>query len=157
MKALSLWQPYATLISLGLKAVETRGWRMDYRGPLVICSTTGKSRGERAVYDWLRMKQHQNSDACRIMRALASAGIESLKDLPLGKALCVVEVVDCLPTGMALNAPWLTKDERAFGDYSPGRYAILTVNCKRFVEPFSIRGKQKLFDIELPDWIEYVA
>jgi len=92
MKAISLWQPWATLIALGLKTVETRSWRMDYRGPLVICSTTGKSQ-----------------------------------------------------------------NERAFGDYSSGRYAILTTNCRRFAEPFPVKGKQKLFEVELPKRLEYAV
>jgi hypothetical protein len=36
MKALSLWQPWATLIALKKKQIETRSWRTTYRGPLAI-------------------------------------------------------------------------------------------------------------------------
>lgn len=36
MKTLSLWQPFAQAISLGIKKHETRGWKTDYRGPLAI-------------------------------------------------------------------------------------------------------------------------
>src|ERR1700694_3122793 len=36
MKALSLWQPWASLIAMGLKEFETRHWATSYRGPLVI-------------------------------------------------------------------------------------------------------------------------
>lgn len=38
IKALSLWQPWASLIAIGAKKIETRGWSTKYRGPLVICS-----------------------------------------------------------------------------------------------------------------------
>jgi hypothetical protein len=36
MKALSLWQPWATLVSIGAKRIETRSWPTKYRGPLAI-------------------------------------------------------------------------------------------------------------------------
>lgn len=36
MKALTLWQPWASLIAVGAKTIETRGWATNYRGPLAI-------------------------------------------------------------------------------------------------------------------------
>lgn len=36
MKALSLRQPWASLIADGRKTIETRAWRTRYRGPLAI-------------------------------------------------------------------------------------------------------------------------
>lgn len=36
MKALTLWQPWASLIAIGAKTIETRGWSTSYRGPLAI-------------------------------------------------------------------------------------------------------------------------
>lgn len=39
MKALSLHQPWASLIAQGKKTIETRRWATSYRGPLLICSS----------------------------------------------------------------------------------------------------------------------
>lgn len=39
MKAISLWQPWASLIAGGHKAIETRSWTTTYRGPLAIHAT----------------------------------------------------------------------------------------------------------------------
>ena len=39
MRAVSLWQPWASLIADGRKKVETRHWPMHYRGPLAIHAT----------------------------------------------------------------------------------------------------------------------
>lgn len=39
MKALSLWQPWASLIAVGHKTIETRSWTTSYRGPLAITAT----------------------------------------------------------------------------------------------------------------------
>lgn len=36
MKALTLYQPWATLVALGVKTIETRSWATKYRGPLAI-------------------------------------------------------------------------------------------------------------------------
>ena len=36
MKALTVWQPWASLIALGVKTIETRSWHTSYRGPLAI-------------------------------------------------------------------------------------------------------------------------
>jgi len=44
MKALSIKQPYATLIANGIKTLEVRCWRTNYRGPLVIVSSKQPDR-----------------------------------------------------------------------------------------------------------------
>ena len=36
MKALTIRQPWASLIAAGVKTIETRSWRTSYRGPLAI-------------------------------------------------------------------------------------------------------------------------
>jgi ASCH domain len=38
MKALSVRQPWASLIASGKKTIEVRSWRTHYRGPLLICA-----------------------------------------------------------------------------------------------------------------------
>lgn len=39
MKALSVKQPWASMIASGEKTIETRLWRTDYRGELLIVSS----------------------------------------------------------------------------------------------------------------------
>jgi hypothetical protein len=36
MKVLTLAQPWATLVAIGAKKIETRSWPTNYRGPLAI-------------------------------------------------------------------------------------------------------------------------
>ena len=38
MKAITIWQPYASAIAVGLKHYETRSWPTKHRGPLAIHS-----------------------------------------------------------------------------------------------------------------------
>lgn len=41
MKGLSLTQPWATLVAIGAKRIETRIWATSYRGPLAIHAAKG--------------------------------------------------------------------------------------------------------------------
>jgi hypothetical protein len=36
IKCISLWQPWASLVAVGAKRIETRGWATAYRGRLGI-------------------------------------------------------------------------------------------------------------------------
>lgn len=38
-KAISLKQPWANLVCQGKKTIETRKWKTNYRGEIVICSS----------------------------------------------------------------------------------------------------------------------
>ena len=45
MKALSISPYYAMGIVLGVKSIECRTWKTDYRGDLLICATNKKMHG----------------------------------------------------------------------------------------------------------------
>lgn len=47
MKALTLWQPWASLVARGEKTIETRSWPTDYRGPLAIHAAARPMRDAR--------------------------------------------------------------------------------------------------------------
>ena len=53
MKALTLTQPYATLVALGAKQIETRGRGFSHRGPLAIHAGLGPGYfgSEAALWD----------------------------------------------------------------------------------------------------------
>lgn len=155
MKALSLWQPWATLIAIGAKMIETRGWCTSYRGPLVIHAAKRPDEAkalEAAIYR-LRPSDRDGIRAYPIgsfnYHAITSlyqfhhvqiGGM--IPKLPLGVALCVVDLVDCVRTE---EVGGLTLQERAFGDYSRGRYAWKLANLRRFEKPVPMRGAQGLF------------
>ena len=44
MKALTMTQPWATLVALGENTIETRSWSTSYRGPLAIHSARAAQR-----------------------------------------------------------------------------------------------------------------
>jgi len=44
MKVLTLHQPWASLVTCGVKSIETRSWSTEYRGPLAIHAAARKPR-----------------------------------------------------------------------------------------------------------------
>ena len=51
LKALSVKQPWAWLISAGVKTIETRTWATEYRGDLLIVSSKGIDRHAAKRFD----------------------------------------------------------------------------------------------------------
>lgn len=71
MKALSLKQPWANLIASGKKTIETRKWKTNYRGDLIICSSknpniypAGYAICVVELYDCQPMAKKDEKDAC---------------------------------------------------------------------------------------------
>lgn len=90
MKALTVCQPFAERIRLGLKPIENRTWSTSYRGQLAIHA--GKSRS------WL-----QPGDDRRY------------PGMVFGAVVCLVELYDCVDY---LNLPRELEDhEDAFGPF----------------------------------------
>lgn len=73
---------------------------------------------------------------------LLNAGYPTVEDLPLGAVLCTVDLTDCTSTNKPL---YLSRQERAFGDFSPDRFAWTLEDVERFAEPIPARGGQGLW------------
>jgi hypothetical protein len=141
MKALTLWQPWASLVAIGAKKVETRCWFTKHRGPLAIHSA------QIIPYKFLGKSRHSAEFKLFLERALPG-GIPLKHDtrLPLGKVLCIVNLVAVEPiTPMLVHD--LTPQERAFGNYEEhGRYAWFLEVVGRFEEPIPARGNRLLWN-----------
>lgn len=133
VRALTLTQPWATLVAIGAKKIETRSWHTFYRGPLVI-------HASKTFPAW--------AIACTVREPFRSALGVSWRELPLGAALAVCRMVSCMPTELRNNIP---EPEHSFGDFAPGRAAWLLDDVHRFPEPLSMRGMQGLWWAEIPD------
>lgn len=120
MRALSIWQPWASLIRDGRKTIETRSWEMLYRGPLAIHATmyVEKYACEEFGYDW--------------------------RTIPRGAVLCIVGVQGCVRFPHPLAKP----DE--YGDFTAGRYGMLMTMLEKFAAPIPAKGRQGLWNWERP-------
>ncbi len=146
IKALSLWEPWASLMRCGAKTIETRSWYTAYRGPLLICAALQWTREQDEVLAWPSI-QH----AFRHAHANWIGPRYSVASMCLGKAVCIVDLQDCLHSELLRVDP-AYEAEIAFGDFSDGRYGWVT-NNRRVLDPFPVRGQQGLFEVNVPDSI----
>lgn len=149
MKALTLTQPWATLIALGAKTIETRSWATAYRGPLAIHAAKGLGPvgGVNGLDELICSYPFWDP--------LYDAGVARTEDLPLGAIVAVCNLIACYPTcgdGCYRDPDRrvvvrVLGQERAFGDYSPGRFAWLLAGIRALPEPIPCRGALGLWDI----------
>lgn len=138
MKAISLWEPWATAMAAGLKQNETRGWDTRYRGDLVICAAKRRMDTEGILLYHDRIKPLTDPE-CRV-------------HLPYGCAVAVVELYDCVRseefgrTGKRL----LTEMEEALGNYAPLRWVWMTRNLRPILPAVPVLGRQGFFQVPYP-------
>ena len=134
MRVVTLHQFWATLMALALKKNETRGRRINYRGPLAI-------HAAKTIPDYVKDEWKRNG---RARTVLSEHGYPTLESLPRGVILAVVNLIDCLPTSDRQIFDWSRTrhhlprpdtDEYLFGNYQPGRWAWITEDCEMLQEP----------------------
>lgn len=138
--AISLWEPYATAMRLGIKTIETRNKPTSYRGPLAIAATKSSP-------GLLNLPIPATTKAA-LMKEVRDRNLSARYEF--GCVQCVVMLTDCLRTDLAvLTASEL---EKTFGDYSPNRYAWVTDPDCLFTLPSSVpaRGGQFIWHWEVP-------
>jgi len=66
IKAISIKEPWADKIAYGDKTIETRTWKTDYRGPILICSSklpsTRNSGKALAIAQLVEIRHMQEGD-----------------------------------------------------------------------------------------------
>lgn len=135
MKAISLHQPWASSITLGLKKYETRSLPTKYRGSLLICSAKFKSHNTKSVYAHLKDKYFKSS-------------LISFESLPYGSAIAVVDITDCIK----INESFIQSQpetEIDCGGWAIGRYAWKLENIRRVIPVIGVKGKQGFFNLEV--------
>lgn len=140
MRCLSICQPWATLVILGVKRFETRSWSTRHRGPLAI-------HASKTFRDEARLLFEQEPFRTELLKA----GFRSSADLPRGMILGTVELIACLGTADLVTRGLIDAREAAFGDYSAGRYAFELRAPKPLQTPLRWSGQLNLFEIPDPD------
>lgn len=130
MKAISLWQPWASAIPLGLKSIETRHWSTRHRGEIAI----------HAAKRW--------TPEIREFAAVEHALGRLPKRLPLGAIVAVATLVDVKSTE-ELGATRLDAVERLYGNYAFGRYGWMLADVRPLTEPVGCVGRQSLWTLDV--------
>jgi len=165
MRALTLRQPWATLVVLGEKGIETRGFRP------VTALAVGQWFGVHASQAPVDMRA---TVALRTFeRALARHGFNQWAELPRGALLGFAQYAGAARTEELLRARDLTDrgdqvrqalrgwpvplsyQEQCFGDYGADRWGWRLPDVRRLPLPLPCRGSQGLW--ELPDALRVEA
>jgi ASCH domain. len=142
MKALTVWQPWATLIAEHHKKIETRSWSTSIRGAVAIHS---------AKKPFKEIKKLMTEESIRVISNCLFPF--TLERLPTGVVLAVGNLIDC----RLIDEEFLktvSADELPLGDYTIGRYAWIFKDVKHFRKPITAKGSQGFWDWIVPDGIE---
>lgn len=122
MKVLSLTEPYATLIKIGKKKIETRSWKTNYRGKLYIHSSSTATS-----------KEDRNNAALM--------SLVNTDELNYGNIICSCELVDCIEmTDEFIETIKQNEIEYITGLYEKGRYAWILEDVQILDRPIKAKG-----------------
>lgn len=144
MKALTLTQPWASLVACGAKRIETRSWRTDYRGPLAIHAGKGLGGlGAGATESDLTTLLYEEPFRQALFGDVWLPPADVRKSIPRGAIVAVCRLGGCVPTSSFDRVMEAATDERrelerAFGNYGEGRWAWLLNDVRRLDEPVEI-------------------
>jgi hypothetical protein len=175
MKAITIWQPWASLIAIGAKKYETRSWATRYTGPIAIHA----AKIDPCKLPLLGMKEFEEAAKAEMQKAELAWCF-----LPTGSVIATAwlkrcEKIEAEPDGTPFFRYWPTvaemlqlqhdfpgqrdyqcqrvrrfpeaeRKELLFGDWTPGRYAWEFKNMKVLDVPIPVKGAQRIWNWE-PD------
>jgi activating signal cointegrator 1 len=165
VKAITLLQPWASLVALGVKRIETRSWSTSYRGLLAIHA------GARQVHSGQFLMLARTARSAGLIDADTEAQFRRL-DVPFGAVVATCRLVDVVSMddiveGMvglsSASCGWAKspvtergwvprRNQLPYGDFGSGRFAWLLADIQPLDMPIEARGRQQLWN-----WTEPLA
>lgn len=139
-KALSMWQPWASLYGRGYKGFETRNWATNYRGPIYIHA---------AKKPLIEALAGLPADVVQMIGELLPFVPENY---PTGCLIARGELVACHRMALELVRE-ITPVERMLGDWRLGRFAWEIQNMRMLLEPIPCKGAQGLWNV--PEGVQH--
>ena len=134
MKAITISQPYASLIASGKKWIENRTWPTNHRGLIAIHAGKGTQY----------MTRKEMAD----------------ENLPVGQIIAVATLVQCLPIhvirrnassrdkGMTVQGTTYTWEQVANHEHAEGPWCWILDDIVPRVDPLTINGKQRIWTVD---------
>jgi hypothetical protein len=140
VRGLSITQPWASLVALGQKTIETRSWSTSYRGVLFIQAAKGFPT------DCQRLCWRDP-----FAGVLIGGGFDRAEQLPRGAIVAIARLAHVAPTEVFGSSDLLTIAEAgrefAFGDFSEGRFGWVLQNVRPLKEPVPCKGALGLWAV----------
>ncbi|SFM09617.1 ASCH domain-containing protein [Pelosinus propionicus] len=159
MKAITILQPWASLIACGAKQIETRSWATQYRGLIAIHAGLSQKFYVFQQEEPFASALEQHSKVVDIGGAV-EIEYEDRIELEYGKVIAIANLVDCreivhfytlAPTvpqakrAILDNGYTVSGNEIEFGDYTQGRYAWILKDIQA-IKPVPAKGMQRLWN-----------
>lgn len=140
MKTITIKQPWASLIIEGIKDVENRTWKTNFRGRVLVHASARPANIKYEIEGQASIKEIQ------MFSALGRAEEDDLFGCIIGS----VEIVDCV-----INHPsiWAEKTTYAYlgkltVECQPPIYNFVLANPIKFPEPIPMKGKLSFWESE---------
>ena len=135
MKAITISQPYATLIADGRKWVENRNWQTHYRGELAIHAGKGTQYATKAR---LELGGYPLGKVIATCQLVACVHMETLKD-SIGN--------DSLQDSLIAElGGYRTIEEVLTHQFAEGDWCWILHDIKKLAEPIAATGKQGFWE-----------
>ena len=115
MKALSIKQPWASLIAHGIKNIENRTWKTKFRGRIFIHASSSPAINQLRVLNeeqYLIAQKH-----------FLKLGLNKFSDLPISAIIGEVDIVDCVVNHPSIWADYTSGFEDN-GEFVPNQKTI---------------------------------
>ena len=146
IRMLSLWNPWAHFLSLGMKRVETRSWKTEYRGPVLIHASSKDGKDVRAITEELLAQLPQTQ-----------RDVFESKPVFYGGIVAIAHLAEINPTTYWKLSGRLSCEEQLLGDYGPNLHGWLFTDIKRLDDPISFRGRQGLCRVDKEELVTAMA
>ena len=147
MKAISLHQPWASLIIMGVKRCETRSWKPP----------------DALIGQRIAIHASKRVDPLVLEEPFATLLPDPVRDCPTGVLLGTAILEGAFSIDHPADANLIAGEyhrgedegavalELAFGDYTVGRWAWGLADVHALSHPVPFNGRQKFWDIGLPE------
>ena len=127
MKAITLKQPWATLVAEGLKKYEFRSWRYNYRGEILIHAGAGVDK--------------------EAIKKVESLGL----NFPQKRILAKVTIEDCIELNDEFNKMICECNPMVYGNKNRTGFAWKLTNIKKINNDKIVSGKQGIWNYDLDE------
>lgn len=162
IRVVSLTEPWASLVVIGAKRIETRSRKLlSEPGPLAI-------HAAKSMPDWAVDELESRLFAAPLMDAgilpkhwhtrMAHSERDNLArgSFHRGHIIGLVDFVEAFRFTPESIGP-IEPAERAYGDYSLNRWGLSLANPRRLAQPIPARGHQGIWYFDLPEGLEYAS
>lgn len=138
MKALTLTQPWASLVAARVKFLETRDWGINYKGRIAI-------HAAKSFPTWARETCLEEP----FRSTLARLGFRTLGHLPLGMIVATADLTHCYRMPERPKHP-IPDDQLPWGDFRPGRWVWVLQRIEALPVLVEARGQLGLWEWREP-------